>query len=305
MPVVEEDGDGGTCRTNRARKERKGTPQGAPISPLLSNIYMRRFILGWKALGYARRFGAEIVNYADDFCVLGKAPAAETLAVVNRLMDRLKLPVNAQKTRCLRCPEEPLEFLGYRIGWNYRPTDGGRYIGTRPSKASVQSICRRISAQTGRRCVGRPAEEVVGRLNRMISGWVVVSTKVPIESLTPLQSPHRKDNITDCHVYFTRRICRPPLFVAFRTKSTTIRRSSSRKEEWKMKKSQLLGLILWRAGILLVAAYFLFLALRFALRITDPMLEVGVTLVLAGGLFVLVSVVREQIEDARKVRSYE
>ncbi len=72
-----------------------------------------------------------------------------------------------------------------------------------------------------------------------------------------------------------------------------------------MKKSQLLGLILWRAGILLVAAYFLFLALRFALRITDPMLEVGVTLVLAGGLFVLVSVVREQIEDARKVRSYE
>ena len=171
MPVVEEDGDGGTCRTNRARKERKGTPQGAPISPLLSNIYMRRFILGWKALGYARRFGAEIVNYADDFCVLGKAPAAETLAVVNRLMDRLKLPVNAQKTRCLRCPEEPLEFLGYRIGWNYRPTDGGRYIGTRPSKASVQSICRRISAQTGRRCVGRPAEEVVGRLNRMISGW--------------------------------------------------------------------------------------------------------------------------------------
>ena len=112
MPVVEEDGDGGTRRTNRARKERKGTPQGAPISPLLSNIYMRRFILGWKALGYARRFGAEIVNYADDFCVLGKAPAAEMLAVVNRLMERLKLPVNAQKTRCLRCPEE-----SHRVPW--------------------------------------------------------------------------------------------------------------------------------------------------------------------------------------------
>ena len=49
-PVIEEDGEGGTCRTNRAREERKGTPQGAPISPLLSNIYMRRFILGWKEL---------------------------------------------------------------------------------------------------------------------------------------------------------------------------------------------------------------------------------------------------------------
>ena len=141
MPVIEEDGKGGSRRTSRARKERKGTPQGAPISPLLSNIYMRRFILGWKVLGYARRFGAEIVNYADDFCVLGKAPAAEMLTVVNRLMGKLKLPVNAQKTRCLRCPEEPLEFLEYRIGWNYRLTDGSRYIGTRPSRASVQSIC--------------------------------------------------------------------------------------------------------------------------------------------------------------------
>ena len=171
MPVVEEDGEGGTRRTNRARRERKGTPQGAPISPLLSNIYMRRFILGWKTLGHARRFGAEIVNYADDFCVLGKAPAADMLAVVERLMGSLKLPVNARKTRCLRCPGEPFEFLGYRIGWNHRPTDGSRYIGTRPSKASVRSICRGISEQTGRRYVGRSTEEVVGRLNRMMSGW--------------------------------------------------------------------------------------------------------------------------------------
>ncbi len=72
-----------------------------------------------------------------------------------------------------------------------------------------------------------------------------------------------------------------------------------------MKKTQTLGLILWRAGILIVAAYFLFLALRFILRITDPVLETAVTLLLAGALFVLVSVVREQIEDARGERSYE
>ena len=68
MPVEEDDGKGGKRLTNRARKEGKGTPQGAPISPLLSNIYMRRFILAWKLLGYARHFRAMIVNYADD-CV--------------------------------------------------------------------------------------------------------------------------------------------------------------------------------------------------------------------------------------------
>ena len=43
MPVVVEDGEGGTRRTNRARKERKGTPQGAPISPLLSNFTRNHF----------------------------------------------------------------------------------------------------------------------------------------------------------------------------------------------------------------------------------------------------------------------
>ena len=91
--------------SNRARRERKGTPQGSPISPLFSNIYMRRFILGWKVLGYARRFKAEIVNYADDFAVLGKMPAAEMLTAVEALMKRLKLPINAEKTRCCRIPE--------------------------------------------------------------------------------------------------------------------------------------------------------------------------------------------------------
>ena len=143
MAVEEDDGKGGRRRTNRARKERKGTPQGSPISPLLSNIYMRRFILGWKVLGYARRFEAEIVNYADDFVVLGKAPPADMLAAVESLMKRLKLAVNAEKTRCCRVPEESFDFLGYRIGRNYRPKGKGSYIGTRPSKASVRSICRK------------------------------------------------------------------------------------------------------------------------------------------------------------------
>ena len=158
MAVEEDDGHGGRRRTNRARRERKGTPQGAPISPLFSNIYMRRFIRGWKVLGYARRFGAEIVNYADDFAVLGRAPAAEMLAAVSGLMKRLKLPMNAEKTCCCRVPEEPMTFLGYRIGRNYRRDTGRAYIGTRPSSASVQGICRRVSALTTPRDVLLPPE---------------------------------------------------------------------------------------------------------------------------------------------------
>ena len=132
---------------------------------------MRRFILGWDVLGYARRFRSEIVNYADDLCILGVAPAAEMLTAVKRLMDGLKLPVNERKTRCLRCPDEAFEFLGYRIGRNYRVNGRGPYIGTRPCTASVQSICRKISALTEGKQGSLPAENVVARLNRTISGW--------------------------------------------------------------------------------------------------------------------------------------
>ena len=80
MAVEEADGHGGRRRTNRARRERKGTPQGAPISPLFSNVYMRRFILGWKVMGYARRFEAEIVNYADDCAPRRRRREAEMAA---------------------------------------------------------------------------------------------------------------------------------------------------------------------------------------------------------------------------------
>ena len=171
MPVEEDDGKGGKRRTNRARRERKGTPQGAPVSPLASGLYMRRFILGWKALGFAERFRAEIVNYADDLRVLGKAPAADMLAVVERFMSGMKLPINERKTRCLRCPDEAFEFLGYRIGRNYRHGGKGAYIGTRPAKASVRGICRKISGLTKKSSAGRPTEAVVGDLNRVMTGW--------------------------------------------------------------------------------------------------------------------------------------
>ena len=93
------------------------------------------------------------------------------LLAVKRIRDHLKLPVNDQKTRYLRCPDEALAVLGYRSGHNYRMNGKGIYIGTRPSKASVQGICRKISEPTAIRFVLIANEDMVLRLNRMISGW--------------------------------------------------------------------------------------------------------------------------------------
>lgn len=81
-PVEESDSRGRTQRTTRNKDQGRGTPQGAPISPLLSNLYMRRFILGWKVLGHERRLRAKIVNYADDFviCCRGTGEALITMS---------------------------------------------------------------------------------------------------------------------------------------------------------------------------------------------------------------------------------
>ena len=94
------------------------------------------------------------------------------LKAVQVLVQGLKLTVNADKTHCCRVPEEPVEFLGYRIGRNYLRDTGRVHIGTRRSAASVQSICRQVSELTMRRYVLLAPNVVVERRNRLLIGWV-------------------------------------------------------------------------------------------------------------------------------------
>jgi RNA-directed DNA polymerase len=171
QPVEEVDRRGRKRRTTRNRDSRRGTPQGAPISPLLSNLYMRRFVLGWKVLGHERRLQARIVNYADDFVICCRGRADEAMAVMRSMMSRLKLTVNEAKTGICRLPDESLEFLGYTIGRCYSPKTGKSYIGTRPSKQQVQRICRTISEMTAPRWLLKDPDWLVKRLNRLLIGW--------------------------------------------------------------------------------------------------------------------------------------
>src|SRR6202008_1685764 len=112
-PVEETDERGNTRRSTRSRDEGRGIPQGAPISPLLSNLYMRRFVLGWKKLGYEERWKAYIVNYADDLVICCRAEAEQALATMRKMMSRLRLTVNDSKTRVCALPGRKAHFLGY------------------------------------------------------------------------------------------------------------------------------------------------------------------------------------------------
>jgi len=170
-PVEETDEKGNKRRSTRNRDEGRGTPQGAPLSPLLSNLYMRRFVLGWKKLGHEKRLAARIVNYADDLVICCRGRAEEALAMMRDIMTRLKLTVNETKTRVCKLPEEKFDFLGYTFGRCYSPKTGRTYMSTVPSKKRVIRICEAISEMTGREQTLLDQEMVVGKLNRTMIGW--------------------------------------------------------------------------------------------------------------------------------------
>jgi RNA-directed DNA polymerase len=170
-PVEETDEQGRKHRSTRNRDDGRGTPQGAPISPLLSNLYMRRFVLGWKKLGYEKRLRAYIVNYADDLVICCRGNAEEALATMRGIMQKLKLTVNETKTRVCKLPGEKFDFLGYTFGRCYSPQTGRAYLGTVPSKKRVIRICEAISSETGRNKTLLDQQTVVGTLNRMMVGW--------------------------------------------------------------------------------------------------------------------------------------
>ena len=170
-PVEETDDRGKKHRSTRNRDEGRGTPQGSPISPLLSNLYMRRFVLGWKKLGHEKRLGAYIVNYADDLVICCRGRADEALATMRIMMTKLKLAVNETKTRVSKLPEEKFDFLGYTFGRCYSPKTGRAYLGTVPAKKRVIRICQAISGETGHNRTQLDHKTVVTKLNQMMNGW--------------------------------------------------------------------------------------------------------------------------------------
>src|SRR5208337_4178910 len=143
-PVEETYERGRTRRTTRNKDEGRGSPQGSPLSPSLANIYMRRFIIGWKLLGHEQRLDAHIVNYADDFVICCRGTADEAMSVMRSMMSKLRLTVNETKTRLCHLPDESFDFLGYTLGRNYDCRTGESYLGPRPSRKKIDRLCREI-----------------------------------------------------------------------------------------------------------------------------------------------------------------
>src|SRR5215203_2500024 len=168
-PVEERDGDG-KRRISGGKDNHRGTPQGGVASPLLSVIYMNRFLKHWRLTGRGEAFHAHVVSYADDFVILSRGHADEALTWTKAVMTKLGLTLNEAKTSVKDARRDCFDFLGYTLGPRHLPNGGRWYLGASPSKKSVQRIKTKVGELLTPGNKGA-WPEVRTRLNRLLGGW--------------------------------------------------------------------------------------------------------------------------------------
>lgn len=169
IPVIERNNDKNK-RSTEAKDKHRGIPQGSPCSPLLSNLYFRRFILAWDKFGFTEAYDTQIVNYADDFVICTKpGKGQQVMDQMLKLMSSIGLQVNKEKTKLVKLPAEKFDFLGYTFG-KFFGKGGKAYIGTQPSKKSIRKVIEKLHEETSRQWGISSEENRVVKLNSIIRG---------------------------------------------------------------------------------------------------------------------------------------
>jgi group II intron reverse transcriptase/maturase len=163
-PVVEEDKDG----TKRVTPNRRGTPQGGVISPLLSNLYLNPLDHGVneKTSGQAR-----MVRYADDFVIVCRAgQSRKLLERLKTWLDAKGLTLNEAKTRLVNIQQQGINFLGFNLTWRQSRQRRG-YLHVEPSQKSRRALRENLGDILNHWTLWRPDKEVVAEANRVLRGW--------------------------------------------------------------------------------------------------------------------------------------
>jgi RNA-directed DNA polymerase len=147
-----------------------GVPQGSPISPLYSNIYLNLLDQVWHRRGYPEKLGATLHRYADDAILVCRLNAKQALEAFEAIAQRMGLTINREKTRITKLTEG-FDFIGFHFVKRRSPNSGKLSIYIFPSKQAQRNIRRQIKSFTKRRAPIMPAE-YVKLVNQTVRGWV-------------------------------------------------------------------------------------------------------------------------------------
>lgn len=171
-PVMEVDKKGKKKNIGGGKGNRKGTPQGGVISPLLSNLYLHILDKTWSENQLQSHLGARIVRYADDIVVLCRKGTEKPMTKLREILDKLKLNLNETKTRVVNTFQGRFDFLGFTIWMGKSRRTGNHYPHVQPSRKSVKKIKDRVTEQTGRYRTIVPLDDVISKVNSTLRGWV-------------------------------------------------------------------------------------------------------------------------------------
>ena len=171
--IMEMDKDGTKRNIGGGKGNRKGTPQGGVISPLLSNLYLHILDRIWERNSLQQRLGARIVRYADDIVILCRRNKSDkAMAVLRQILERLKLTLNETKTKIVNAFKDKFDFLGFSIWMGKGRKTRNYYPHVQPSKKALQKIKDRVTELTTRRRTIMPLEWIVKEINATVRGWV-------------------------------------------------------------------------------------------------------------------------------------
>jgi RNA-directed DNA polymerase len=171
-PVIEVDKDGTKRNIGGGKANTKGTPQGGVISPLLANLYLHLLDRIWHKKQLQSKLGARLVRYADDFVVLCRKGTEQSMAVVRRVLERLGLELNENKTRMVNAKQEGFNFLGFELRMGKSRKTGNLYPLVQPSRKALKKIKDSITALTHRRMTPMPLSVIIEKVNTALRGWV-------------------------------------------------------------------------------------------------------------------------------------
>jgi len=169
-PVVEK-GKDGKERISGGKGNRRGTPQGGVISPLLANLYLHLLDRIWERHGLEEKYSARLVRYADDMVLLCAKGTERPLSMLTYLLERLGLKLNETKMQTVNAWMQGFDFLGYEIRIRRSSRSGKRYPHVQPGKRAVKRIKAKLTELTGRRLTPIPLPAVIQRLNQSLRGW--------------------------------------------------------------------------------------------------------------------------------------